>query len=65
MCAAGYYEQFGKCVSCPPSSGESVGALLGIGSLLLVLCGLLYTVREVLPVDQIKLGLSMLQVSPC
>ena len=62
MCDVGYFEQFGKCVACPPSSRESVGALLGIATLLLLLCGLLYAIRTVLPVDQIKLGLSMLQV---
>ena len=65
VCAAGYYEQFGKCVSCPPSSGASISALVGIAMLLVVLCVALYFVRTLLPVDLLKLGLSMLQVRVC
>ena len=62
VCALGYYEQFGKCVLCPPSSGASVGTMFGISLLLAVLCGLLFFMRRLMPVDVLKLGLSMLQV---
>ena len=62
ICDVGYFEQFGKCVSCPPSSGASVGALLGISMLLIVLCIGIFLIRTLLPVDVLKLGLSMLQV---
>ena len=62
MCAVGYFEQFGRCVACPPSSGASVGALLGIAVVLAVVCGVVYVIRALLPVDVLKLGLSMLQV---
>ena len=62
VCADGYFEQFGKCALCPSSSGASIGALLGIVVVLVVACGGVYAVRALLPVDVLKLGLSMLQV---
>ena len=62
VCAPQYFEQFGKCVACPPSSGASAGALVGIATLLLVLCYAVFRVRSILPVDVLKLGVSMLQV---
>ena len=65
VCDTGYYEQFGKCVACPPSGGASIGALLGLAILLIVLCVALFIIRALLPVDLLKLGLSMLQVTPC
>jgi hypothetical protein len=62
LCADGYFEQFGLCVTCPKSSGTSIGALLGLSLLLIATCGALYVVRDVLPIDVIKLGVSMLQI---
>jgi hypothetical protein len=62
VCADGYFEQFGKCTSCPTSQGKSVFALVGISVLLVGLCGLVYFFRSLVPVDVLKLGLSMLQV---
>ena len=62
MCAVGYFEQFGNCVVCPSASGASAGQLVGILLLLLALCGALFAVRALLPVDLLKLGLSMLQI---
>ena len=62
VCADGYYEQFGKCVACPPSSGASVAALAGISMVLVTLSLVVFVIRHILPVDIIKLGVSMLQV---
>ena len=62
VCGDGYFEQFGKCVACPTSSGASVGQLIGIALALLVLAGVAFWARKLLPVDVLKLGLSMLQV---
>ena len=62
LCVDGYFEQFGVCVKCPASSGSSAGVVVGI-VLLLVAVGLaLFRYRTLLPVDVLKLGLSMLQV---
>jgi hypothetical protein len=62
LCADGYFEQFGLCVACPKSSGTSIGALFGLSLLLVAICGVLYVVRELLPIDVIKLGVSMVQI---
>jgi hypothetical protein len=62
LCADGYFEQFGLCVACPKSSGTSIVALLGLVLLLIALCTGLYLVRDVLPIDVIKLGVSMVQI---
>ena len=62
MCVDGYFEQFGVCVQCPPSSGASAGEVVGIVLLLFVLGFIFFKVRMLLPVDVLKLGLSMLQV---
>jgi hypothetical protein len=62
LCADGYFEQFGLCVACPKSSGTSIGALLGLSMLLLAICAVLYMVRSLLPIDVIKLGVSMVQI---
>ena len=62
VCADGYFEQFGKCVACPAASSASAGQLVGILVLLIAVCVGLFTIRTLLPVDVMKLGLSMLQV---
>jgi hypothetical protein len=62
LCADGYFEQFGQCVACPKSSGTSIGALFGLSLLLIAICGVLYMVRDLLPINVIKLGVSMVQI---
>ncbi len=62
LCDDGYFEQFGLCVPCPKSSGTSIGALFGLSLLFIAICGALYTVRKLLPIDVIKLGVSMVQI---
>jgi hypothetical protein len=62
LCADGYFEQFGLCVVCPKSSAASIGALLGLSLLLIAICVGLYLVRELLPIDVVKLGVSMVQI---
>jgi hypothetical protein len=64
LCADGYFEQFGLCVACPKSSGTSIGALFGLSMLLLAIAGVLFLLRlrELLPIDVIKLGVSMVQI---
>jgi hypothetical protein len=62
LCADGYFEQFGKCAACPSSSGTSAAAVVGI-ALALAACGAgIYAVRDLMPVNVIKLGVSMLQI---
>ena len=63
LCVTGYFEQFGRCVACPASGGASAAEMLGILALLLTACFLFFRFRHLLPVDVLKLGLSMLQVS--
>ena len=63
LCVTGYFEQFGQCVPCPSSSGASIGVVVGIALLLVAIGACLFRVRALLPVDVLKLGLSMLQVS--
>ena len=63
LCVDGYFEQFGVCVQCPTTSGTSGLAVFGIFVVLAVACFALYRVRTLLPVDVLKLGVSMLQVS--
>ena len=62
VCDIGYFEQFGVCALCPATHGESVAALVGLTLVLLVLGVAVYMVRKFLPVDMLKLGLSMLQI---
>jgi hypothetical protein len=62
LCASNYFEQFGKCVLCPSSKGRSVGALVGISLLVIAMLAVLYLVRDVLPVNVLKLGVSMVQI---
>ena len=65
LCADGFFEQFGKCVACPSSHGASVAAMLGMLTLLVVACVVFFRIRHLLPVDVLKLGLSMVQVREC
>ena len=62
VCDDGYFEQFGSCVACPTTKQESVGSLVGLSLLLLACVWLAFLVRAYIPVDVLKLGLSMLQV---
>jgi hypothetical protein len=62
LCADGYFEQFGLCVACPKSSGTSIGVLFGLCVLLIAVCGVLFLVRDLLPIDVMKLGVSMVQI---
>ena len=64
LCVDGYFEQFGVCVACPASSSASSGQVAGIVLLLVAVCAVLFQLRTLLPVDVLKLGLSMLQVWP-
>ena len=62
LCVDGYFEQFGVCVQCPATGGASGGAVFGIILALAAVCYCIFRVRMLLPVDVLKLGLSMLQV---
>ena len=62
VCLDGYFEQFGRCVQCPATKGASVSVLLLVVFGVSLALGVVYTVRKLLPVDVLKLGLSMLQV---
>ena len=62
MCSDDYYVQFKRCVKCETDSGVSVLAVIAILLALLVCGGLLFKFREVLPVDELKVALSLCQV---
>ena len=62
VCDEGYFQEFGKCVLCPPSKGASIGALFGLSILLVTMFTILFRLRMLLPVDILKLGLSMVQI---
>ncbi len=49
-------------VPCPKSKSGSVGAVVGLSLMLIALCSELYVVRNVLPIDVIELGVSMMQI---
>ena len=49
-------------MACPSSGGASVAEMLGLLTLLIVACFVFFRIRHLLPVDVLKLGLSMLQV---
>ena len=49
-------------MECPSSGGASIAAMLGILAVLIVACFVVFRYRALLPVDVLKLGLSMLQV---
>ena len=62
VCADGYFEQFGRCGPCPADGSASVGQLLAIAIAVVVAAGGAFWARKLLPVDVLKLGLSLLQV---
>jgi hypothetical protein len=62
LCADGYFEQFGLCVACPKTSANSIGALIGLALLIIAAICALYALRELVPIDVIKLGVSMMQI---
>jgi hypothetical protein len=62
LCVGGFFEQFGKCVACPKSRDASAGTIVAIVVAIAAAGVLLFLARGLLPVDVIKLGLSMLQI---
>ena len=62
VCADNYFQQFGKCAQCPATETASVGELVGISFIIVLLFSALFYIRKIVPVDVLKLGLSMLQV---
>jgi uncharacterized membrane protein YgcG len=61
-CSVGYFEQFGRCSPCPKSRPVSVLALVGMSFLFIVFAGAVFKVRNFLPIADIKVGLSMVQI---
>jgi hypothetical protein len=62
VCALGYFEQFGKCVACPATQATSYVTLFGLSFVIIVVVGLLFKIRELLPLDVLKIGVSMAQI---
>ncbi len=62
QCADGFFEQFGTCVACPSSSGSSVGVTVGLVVALSAALSIILLLRHILPVDVIKVGVSMVQI---
>jgi len=61
-CSTGYFQQYDACIPCPKSQGVSILLILAI-VIALVLAGyILFRLRDVLPIVQIKVGVSMLQI---
>jgi hypothetical protein len=59
VCADGYFEQFGLCRQCPSSKHMSALAIVAAVVGVAVVVVLLFKARHGLPVDVIKLGVSM------
>jgi hypothetical protein len=62
VCITGYFEQFGQCVSCSSSSRSAIGIVAGFLLVGVAVLFLLYQLRKILPVDIIKLGVSLMQI---
>jgi hypothetical protein len=62
VCALGYFEQFGKCVACPATQATSYATLFGLSFVIIVIVGILFKIRELLPLDVLKIGVSMAQI---
>jgi hypothetical protein len=62
VCALGYFEQFGQCVQCPATRARSSAAVFGFAVLLAAVAGILFKLRDLLPLDIIKIGVSMVQI---
>jgi hypothetical protein len=62
VCVDGFFMQFGKCEPCPATPTASVGAIVAAIAGAAVLGGLVFLVRRLVPVETIKLGVSMVQI---
>lgn len=62
VCENGWFEQFGRCSRCPSTSDGSVYRMVAGAVIVVVLFGLLFYIRALLPIDSLKVGLSLLQV---
>lgn len=62
VCEEGFFEQFGECVSCDASEGLSVLVLIGVLLVLMVAGALLFKLRDIMPMDHLKVLLSMGQI---
>ena len=57
-----FYYYYRRCVKCPAARSQSVGAVVGIVAAAVVCGAVVYSVRALLPVDVLKLGVSMVQI---
>jgi hypothetical protein len=62
VCSLGYFEQFGKCVPCPATAATSYVTLVGAAVVIIAIVGLLFKIRELLPMDLLKIGVTMAQI---
>ena len=62
VCDDQYFEQFGQCVACPASHKQSVAVMVALVCLFAVLGVVVFLLRNILPVDVMKLGVSMVQI---
>lgn len=61
-CDTGYFQQYDSCIKCPKDVGMSAAMILAVSVAFIVAGYILFKLREVLPIVQIKVGVSMLQV---
>jgi hypothetical protein len=54
--------QFGTCVQCPAARAASIGSTVGIVVGFIVVGTGLFLIRSLIPVDVVKVGLSMVQI---
>jgi hypothetical protein len=62
VCVDGYFEQFGKCAACPATATTSYLTVFGVVVIIFVFAGILFKIRELLPLDVLKIGVSMAQI---
>jgi hypothetical protein len=61
-CDSGYVLQYGECHKCPATTAAAIGIVVGVVAGLLLIAGVVVHLRNVLPLVQLKVGVSMLQI---
>ncbi|MGB1141864.1 MAG: hypothetical protein ACPG1A_13260, partial [Halioglobus sp.] len=62
VCADGFFEQFGRCAKCDTSAGLAWLVTFGVLIAVVALGVLFFKFRDLLPVDHLKVTLSMAQI---